>query len=800
MVGPFFRGLFFPGEQLVALAVVMAVFAGFWVYSALRGYERPRRYLEWAGLALVLTYWAAVLTAVTPRAAVGEALQYTAYLAVLWMLARLGDGQEWRFALSVPLVVAALGVAILGLGAAAGTFSYPGAFEGGRICSSLQYPNTAATYLTAGFILASGLAGWAAGGSGRGGPGSGLGFPRWSGLLGAGALAGSMSVIFLAFVFTLSRGGWLVFPLLLVLLGVLMPRGQRALSLSLLVAALLGGLAAVPGLGRVMSGPGGEAVWMYTTLAFALGGLLGAVARLAVYVAAGLAAPRTGSRAATGSGAVRVTPRVAAAPTAERVVPSAAARPISPAIRTLRRVAVEVVILVMVAGVVLVLARPAAVAALVPRQLRDRLAAISLTESGAQDRVQWTRDALRLVAMRPVLGAGGGGWNALYGTIQTYPYFSTEVHNHYAQVWVEAGTLGFFAFLGVWAGLIWSYWRARQVTGGPAGALLTATFVAAAGLGAHAVLDFNLSLPAVAATLWALFGLVAAAEPVPEPRGRRRATAPWWLAAGVPLVAVAILLLIVSLRVGHAAGQRGAAALNGGNLDRALVEFESARRYDPWTASFSIDLGQIYERMGRQSGAPGLFQKARLSYQRGVGLDRYSFQYHTLYANFLLRQGEIEPALRELETAISCRPALAAGYENLAIACVRAALSPQVDGARARLYLERVAGVAGQMQRYSALAPAFARNRKMPSVTPRMVLARGEALLLRGDLSAACADLQEAAKQKDLKPEASLFLAVWARLAGQDPTPFLRDAASIQDAALEAELIAARARTLASSQ
>lgn len=807
VLGPFFRGLFFPGEQLIALAVVAGAFVVLWVFMAWRGNERPRRAVEWAGLAVVAVYWAATLVAVTPRAAVGEALKYTAYFMVLWMFARLGDREGWRLALSVPLVVAALGVAILGLGAAAGTFSYPGAFEGGRLCSSLQYPNTAATYLTSGIVLGSGLVGWAAGGSGRGVPGTVARFPGWRSLAGAGVLAGSTAVIFLAFVFTLSRGGWVVFPFLLVLLALLIPRGQRSLTLSVLGAALLGGLAAMPGLGRVLSGPRGEAVWMYTALAFVLGGLLGVVARLATHVAAGLAAARAGvPRAAEGAvgpapaGEARTDAVSQAAAGADgRAAGTVVGRPLSPGVHGIRRVAVGVAVLVMVAGIVLALARPAAVATLVPAQLRDRLAAINLSQSGAQDRIHWTLDALRLVARRPVLGAGGGGWNALYGTVQTYAYFSTEVHNHYAQVWVETGTLGLFAFLAVWAGLARSYWRARQVARGPAGALLGATFVAALGLGAHAVLDFNLSLPAVAATLWALFGLVAAAEPVPVPQGRRRAGTPWWLATGVPLVALVLLLLIVSLRIGHAAGQRGAAQLNGGNPEGALVQFEKARKYDPWTASFSIDLGQIYERLGRQSGSPGLFEKARLSFQRGVALDPYNFQYRTLYANFLLRQGEGEAALRELETAISCRPALAAGYENLAIACVRVALSPQVDAARARLYLDRVDGVARQMEDYSARAPAFAGDRRLPASTPRLVLARGEALLLKGDLAGARKNLEEAARQKDLKPEASLFLAALAHLSGQDPGPALKDAASIPEAALQARVIADRARTLASS-
>ncbi|HHY95273.1 MAG TPA: hypothetical protein GX513_09725 [Firmicutes bacterium] len=460
-------------------------------------------------------------------------------------------------------------------------------------------------------------------------------------------------------------------------------------------------------------------------------------------------------------------------------------------------------------------------AALVPAQIKQRVAAIDLGESGAQDRLQWSRDALKLAGQRPLLGAGGGGWNALYGTVQTYAYFSTEVHNHFAQVWVEGGTLGFLAFLAVWVGAGWAYWRGRR-TDAP---LSAAAFVAAGGLGVHALIDFNLSLSAVSFMLWALFGLVAAGEPVPTgdggaagvvrpgraagtthrgaagPAHSAAGPSPWYLRLGIPVVCVALLSLTVSLRAGYGAGQRAAAALNAGDAERALVAFATACRYDPWTASFHIDLGQVYERQAGEAKTRELLAKARAEFERGVSLDPYNFQYRALYGRFLLRHGEADAGLAQLQKAIECRPALAAGYENLATASVLvgAAMADRGELDKARAYLQSVRTVAADMARRSTLVPAFVQRAdyRLPASTPRLSLALGQASLLLGDTNTARQSLEAAVKDRQLQPEANLWLGAWALVAGQDPQPYLAQAGSIPDARGQAELIATRTRQLA---
>lgn len=89
-VSPFFRGLFFPGEYLIGLAVVLAACAVYYLGRSGRVREQPLTVLEWAALAFAACYWVVLPLAVVPRAALAEGIKYTSYLAAMWMVSRLG--------------------------------------------------------------------------------------------------------------------------------------------------------------------------------------------------------------------------------------------------------------------------------------------------------------------------------------------------------------------------------------------------------------------------------------------------------------------------------------------------------------------------------------------------------------------------------------------------------------------------------------------------------------------------------------------------------------------------------------
>ena len=78
-------------------------------------------------------------------------------------------------------------------------------------------------------------------------------------------------------------------------------------------------------------------------------------------------------------------------------------------------------------------------------------------------RADFYRWGLAIVKDHPVVGAGADGWNALYHQYQDYLTYTTEVHNHFLQVWVETGTIGFITFISIWLLLLITVYRVYKI-------------------------------------------------------------------------------------------------------------------------------------------------------------------------------------------------------------------------------------------------------------------------------------------------------------------------------------------------
>ncbi len=107
-------------------------------------------------------------------------------------------------------------------------------------------------------------------------------------------------------------------------------------------------------------------------------------------------------------------------------------------------------------------------------------------------------DAASIIKDHPVLGAGAGGWNLLYHQYQDFLYWTTEVHNHLLQVGVETGIPGMLIWLSLFAALVYCIYRIRKGDIDDQGKVLVwgvATAVFA--LGAHGLIDFDLSIPSL---------------------------------------------------------------------------------------------------------------------------------------------------------------------------------------------------------------------------------------------------------------------------------------------------------------
>lgn len=714
---PFFRGLFFPREQMIAHLVTLGLFILWWVRRFLlrRGgfLHGP---LDLAGLALVAAYGLSFFVAVNPRAALGEFLKNLNYFLLLWLVLELaGERRDLGIFLRV-LVLAGVATAVLGVGVPAGTFAYKGAFEGGRLSSSFQYPNTFASYLASMILLAAALA------------------AETNRLWEKPLLCAAGGFMLLAFLFTQSRGALLILPLGALVLLAASPRGARLEVLLNLAAAGVAALACAGPFGAALSlkNGGGPLLWQWAATAAA--GAAG-LSLLSLPVRK-LAASARGGKTALG----------------------------------------VVLAFVVLLGLILVVVGPAE---LLPANLIARFKTISLSTTGAAERLWWTADAFRMVLDRPILGAGGGGWDALYHQYQYYLYWSNQVHNHWLQTWVEVGTLGFLAFLALWGAAALAGLRVCLFSKDANLKLLAAGVLAAAfNLGAHSFIDFNLSLSAVSFTLWALLALSQAvaqqADCLPAFSFARSRAA--WPGAAAVLVAVVAMLGTARLLVGFNYGQQGAKFLNYNNIPFAIKRFEQAIKYDPLMASFKVDLAQCLEKTGEKKEDEKLIRRALELIRQGQEQEPTNATYAALRAAMVFRHGFVDEGLAYAERVVELMPRRAQDYESLAQAYLEAARYFQKKGEkeRANETLAKLEGLPGRIEDLLAQTPNEFRTLGQPplTVTPRLKVYVGAARYLAGKYEEAKAILTPLEKERDkaVQAEARLWLGLTAAKQGDHTT------------------------------
>ncbi|AFC27512.1 O-antigen polymerase [Paenibacillus mucilaginosus 3016] len=84
---------------------------------------------------------------------------------------------------------------------------------------------------------------------------------------------------------------------------------------------------------------------------------------------------------------------------------------------------------------------------LLPENIRIRVENINFQQHSVLERGTFYMDAMKLVSDYPLVGAGGGAWAALYEKYQNNPYTSRQAHNFYLQYLTESGILGLTVFL-----------------------------------------------------------------------------------------------------------------------------------------------------------------------------------------------------------------------------------------------------------------------------------------------------------------------------------------------------------------
>jgi Tfp pilus assembly protein PilF/O-antigen ligase len=801
---PYLRAMFFTREQLPTHIFTYILFILWWIVK----YQRKASSflntpLDYTVFAFALIYFLTLPIAINTRGAIQEFLKVSNYFLIYWLVSQLIETKkEARIILNV-LLCSALGVAILGLGAAAGTWEVAGGFVGGRIFSTIQYPNSLAAYLSGAFFVALGLLQNAA--------------PKLKRLYLASAF-----ILIITIILTYSRGGWLIAPAFAIAYLIFIPRARRleaALTIGIVftLSAIL-----LPVLGRLYLAERGALAWLTILLAVVIAlalqylvfnlsakmkpaFIIGAVSALIIitcvvaitYASRILSQPlvlaHTAGEADSGK---TLEERLPAKPDTEyslsfelsakdtgeepyawhvtvtgqnsdgstgtllaqhgKATDGFEAKELTFAtkedtqritIRLLnhyRRTSMEVRNFTISDNGS---AKELSFAwnRLLPGTLYNRFFGFSIVDINVQTRFRYSRDAWEIIKDHPLLGLGGHGWKSRYFQYQSANYSSTEVHNHFMQVFVETGIIGFLLFLGIWLTFLYTAYRLYTEEDEERKILSVAIGTAVLAIVAHSLYDFNLSLGAIGIFLWALMGAVRGLSPKPKETNDAYASLKTSLAIGLAAI---LLVFVFSLRVGHANMNIGNRQLQTNQLSAAVTSLEKAVKFDRYDPESRVMLADAYEALARQTNNGNLINQADKQYNKALSLDRFHPRFHHSYGTFLVRIGNFEEGLGRLAHTISLQPYLDRHYDIYARASLNiAGFLMTNEDPQSEKYLERILPLEAQLAQYS-------------DNTRILACSLGQAHYMLGNIDQALEYLEVAYRVNDDRADAAMVLSL----------------------------------------
>lgn len=572
-IGPYFRGLFFETEFLPAGIYTFSL-ALIWMISKYKDkdYKLIRSSIDILVLGLTLMYFVSIIYGVNTRLAILEALKYGNYFGI-YIIGRdlISDERHQKYLLNT-IVLSAIGVALVGIGSAIGTWEYNGAVIYGRISSTFQYPNTLASYLAAVFILTIGLIIMTENN-------------KLKALYGA-----SSSLMLFTFILTYSRGMWLILPALLLLLFITIPNRRKLETiiyiitssiisiplaflfnskLSIMGAVLWGivlGLAVASailtyGVSKIAKKLQEVSIKMLLIFIGILVVLFVVLATVALNTTTSLTLNNDTTEDKWTSVERNIKDIFPEEEYELRVKYTGTNPEDKPHIGRVRLYGVSLennqekldriefvdleenqgelnlsfTTLEKIEGLRVyfdnyylgtsAIYTEASIFdkttgelikdiplkfKYIPESIYNRFQSISTKEHNSQARLAFYKDGFKVIKDYPILGTGGGGWLTLYQMYQSYLYWTTQAHNYFLQMWIEVGIVGLGLFIASLLLLVYKLFRIYEdIESENNKILLSIIFTAVFGILIHAFMDFDLSLVSLTNMLWAFIGVLA---------------------------------------------------------------------------------------------------------------------------------------------------------------------------------------------------------------------------------------------------------------------------------------------------
>lgn len=222
---PLFQGLFFEREILISNMVAFGIFVLF-LFNKSKKKEKLTMFnspYDYIGLLFIVAYLLPIVTFqwANLREAIDILIRYTVYYSIYLMIKDMVQVEKYKDYFTKVLILGSLIVAFIAVLGAAGYVTLDDVIMGNRLASTFQYPNTLAALMMAMFFLTTGA------------------IHKSEKYIEKMIYGASGFVMLFTFIFTYSRGAWLLFPIFALLYLVFIPNKERISSILYFVTALI---------------------------------------------------------------------------------------------------------------------------------------------------------------------------------------------------------------------------------------------------------------------------------------------------------------------------------------------------------------------------------------------------------------------------------------------------------------------------------------------------------------------------------------------------------------------------------
>lgn len=287
---------------------------------------------------------------------------------------------------------------------------------------------------------------------------------------------------------------------------------------------------------------------------------------------------------------------------------------------------------------------------------------LSLKSHSIWERLVFWHDALKIFAKRPLTGWGGGGWEAMFLSVRSFPYFTRTTHNLYLGLLVEVGLVGLALFLCfMWFLLSRGFVSVRVHSGDPLSAVLVSMLCTAY---LHGIFDFDFDLGAYQLLVWYLGGYAAR----------------MWLkkrvqsCSLVPLKVFVFCFLAMSVFffLAEREKQLGDREYLLRNWKLATAHYQRAVIFEPWNGEYRHALGfACYQRFLKQRDM-ALLWRSIAEGEKALHFAPFSDSLAYFLGECFLQAENFPAAKEHLERALLCNPFEVTYYLKIAEVCLQA--------------------------------------------------------------------------------------------------------------------------------